>query len=457
MPLMKYRPDPIVEDLVRARLPNRHGQFMLHCYRSTLDHREHVALVHGDVRGARDVLVRVHSECLTGDVFASTRCDCGEQLDQALERIGKADCGVLLYLRQEGRGIGLIQKLRAYNLQDEGLDTVEANLRLGHRADERDYAVAALMLKDLGITSVRLLTNNPHKIEDLERYGIQITRRVPIEIPHQTENVRYLRTKAAKMAHLLSFEPPSLEGADAFAFLEELWRLLGGGGGEARTAGAGTRPFVTLSYAQSLDGSIAVSAKSACALSGPESLRLTHYLRAHHDALVIGVNTVISDDPRLSVRLCAGPSPHPVILDSQLRIPEEARVLAGHGPQPIIITTAAASASDKAARLRKRARVIEVAADPQGCVDLNAALSALKQLGLVSVMVEGGAQIISQFLRSGTVDYCVITIVPRLIGGVRAVDGLQQEVSGQPLGLKDCRYHTLNGDLVAFGAFGAVA
>lgn len=449
---MKSRPDPTVEDLVRARLPNRHGQFVLHCYRSTLDHREHVAMVHGDVEGATDVLVRVHSECLTGDVFGSTRCDCGEQLDQALERIGRADCGVLLYLRQEGRGIGLIEKLRAYNLQDEGLDTVEANLRLGHGADERNYAVAALMLRDLGIESVRLLTNNPRKIEELEACGIRISERVPIEIPHHTENVRYLRTKADKMDHWLSFEPATRE-ADDFPFLAPLWDLLD----SRRAEGApGAPPFVTLSYAQSLDGSIALSTKSACALSGPASLRLTHHLRSRHDALVVGVNTVISDDPLLNVRLCSGASPRPVILDSQLRIPEDSRVLSASNTQPIIVTTSGAVASEKAVRLRERAEVLAVSADSQGCVSLVEALQVLQGLGLRTIMVEGGAQIISQFLRTGLVDYCVITIVPRLIGGVRAVDGLQQDASGRPLGLRACRYQTLDNDIIAFGAFGEV-
>lgn len=449
---MKFRSLPTVEDLVRTRLPNRHGQFTLHCYRSALDHREHVALVKGDVAGASDVLVRVHSECLTGDVFGSTRCDCGEQLDVALDRIGRSERGVLLYLRQEGRGIGLIQKLRAYNLQDEGLDTVEANLRLGHGADERDYVVAALMLKDLGIRSVRLLTNNPQKISDLERDGIVVSERVPIEIPHHRENIRYLQTKADKMAHLLSFGQATIEMSE-FRFLQPLFRRLA----ERRAwTDAGLRPFVTLSYAQSLDGSIAVAAGESCPLSGAQSMKLTHHLRARHEALIVGVNTVISDDPRLTVRHCPGDDPQPVILDSRLRIPENCQLLAGGGTAPIILTTKAADCSGKAERLRSRAQIHTVASDAQGYVDLSAALHLLADLGLKTVMVEGGAQIITRFLLAKLVDYCVITVTPRLIGGVRAVDGLQHRSATAGIGIVDCHYQVLGADVIAFGEFGGV-
>ncbi|BCX89436.1 3,4-dihydroxy 2-butanone 4-phosphate synthase/GTP cyclohydrolase II [Methylomarinovum tepidoasis] len=197
-----------VENTVRARIPTRHGEFLLYYYENDIDGKEHLALVKGEVAGRAGVPVRLHSECLTGDVFGSQRCDCGEQLEEAMRLIGASECGVLLYLRQEGRGIGLFKKLQAYNLQDKGLDTVDANLKLGHQADERDYRIAALILKDLGVDSVRLITNNPKKIAELERYGVQVDERIPIEVGHTQENWRYLKTKAEKMAHLLSLKKP---------------------------------------------------------------------------------------------------------------------------------------------------------------------------------------------------------------------------------------------------------
>jgi GTP cyclohydrolase II len=188
---------------VAARIPTRHGTFQLVLFTNGYDEKEHMALIMGDVANKENVTVRVHSECFTGDVLGSVRCDCGEQLDRAMQMIAKVGQGVILYLRQEGRGIGLLDKLRAYNLQDEGLDTVEANLRLGHQPDERDYTVAAHMLKDLGIRSVNLITNNPKKINELRQLGVVVNQRMPIEVPPRPENLRYLRTKAKRMDHLL--------------------------------------------------------------------------------------------------------------------------------------------------------------------------------------------------------------------------------------------------------------
>jgi len=203
--LIKYRRknEKLVQRVADARLPTRFGDFRAIGFRSLLDNEEHVALVKGDVDGAENVLVRVHSECLTGDVFHSMRCDCGEQLYHALRMIEEDGKGVLLYMSQEGRGIGILNKLRAYELQEQGMDTVQANEELGFPADLRDYGIGAQILVDLGLTSIRQMTNNPKKIKGLEGYGLKIVERVPIEMPPQCENVAYLSTKKAKMGHIL--------------------------------------------------------------------------------------------------------------------------------------------------------------------------------------------------------------------------------------------------------------
>lgn len=190
-----------------ARVPTALGEFQLCLYRDNQQGKEHLTLVKGEVAGQQDVLVRLHSECFTGDVLGSLRCDCGDQLQRAMHLIAEDGMGVLVYLRQEGRGIGLLNKLRAYNLQDAGYDTVDANLLLGHQADERDYTVAALILKDLGVDSVRLLTNNPQKIEGLQELGVLVAARVPIQPVVTNENAAYLATKAQRMNHLFNLPP----------------------------------------------------------------------------------------------------------------------------------------------------------------------------------------------------------------------------------------------------------
>ncbi|MCW3018317.1 MAG: 3,4-dihydroxy-2-butanone 4-phosphate synthase, partial [Solirubrobacterales bacterium] len=199
----RRRHDKLVERVVATRLPTAFGDFEAVGYRSLVDDKHHVALVKGDVAGQSDVLVRVHSECLTGDVFHSLRCDCGEQLESALSMIEREGQGVLLYLSQEGRGIGLLNKLRAYRLQEDGLDTVEANERLGLPADLRDYGIGAQILVDLGLSSIRILTNNPKKIRGLEGYGLSVSAQIPIEHAPNEHNAAYLRTKAERMGHTL--------------------------------------------------------------------------------------------------------------------------------------------------------------------------------------------------------------------------------------------------------------
>jgi 3,4-dihydroxy 2-butanone 4-phosphate synthase / GTP cyclohydrolase II len=192
----------LVQRVATVRLPTPVGEFRMIGYDNTLDNREHVALVKGDIEGRDDVLVRMHSECLTGDVFGSSRCDCGEQLHAAMLRIEEAGAGAIIYLRQEGRGMGLHNKLRAYELQEQGRDTVEANLELGFKPDLRDYGIGAQILLDLGLRKIRLLTNNPKKIVGLEGYGLEITGRVPLQVEPGHHNATYLDTKQKKLGHL---------------------------------------------------------------------------------------------------------------------------------------------------------------------------------------------------------------------------------------------------------------
>jgi 3,4-dihydroxy 2-butanone 4-phosphate synthase/GTP cyclohydrolase II len=220
--LIDYRrqQEQIVERVASVRLPTEYGEFTAVSFREVLSGKLHVALVKGEVAGAEDVLVRVHSECVTGDVFHSLRCDCGEQLEIALRRIGREECGVLVYLAQEGRGIGLLGKLRAYELQEQGLDTVDANLQLGYPEDAREYGIGAQILAELGVTTIRILTNNPKKIFGIEGFGLRVVAQEPIETAPNPENLRYLQTKRDRMGHTLRIHHQDLRFDDGWTMRE---------------------------------------------------------------------------------------------------------------------------------------------------------------------------------------------------------------------------------------------
>lgn len=206
--LIKYRKktDKLIKEAAEAKLPTKFGDFNLKVFKTEVDNREHIAIIKGDIKGKENVLVRVHSQCLTGDIFGSLRCDCGEQLAKALQMIEDQGEGVVLYMRQEGRGIGLTNKIKAYSLQDQGMDTVEANEALGFKPDLRDYGIGAQILIELGLHTLRLITNNPKKIIGLEGYGLKINKRVPLEVDPNEENEFYLKVKKDKMGHLLDMD-----------------------------------------------------------------------------------------------------------------------------------------------------------------------------------------------------------------------------------------------------------
>lgn len=416
---------PDVEQTTTARIPTPHGEFNLCLYDDIGDDKEHMALVMGDIAGEERVLVRIHSECFTGDVLGSQRCDCGEQLDRAMQIIAQEGAGVILYLRQEGRGIGLADKLRAYNLQDAGYDTVEANWELGHSADERDYTIAVRILKNLGIRSVQLLTNNPTKISSLRDLGMSVADRVPLEVSVNSENAGYLLTKAQRMNHLLDVDTLTSvngnggrpNGPGVQTYQRRIERTLAGAETHRRRTG---RPFVTVSYAQSLDGSIAAEQGVHLPISGPESYTMTHALRAGHEAILVGIGTVLADDPRLTVRRVDGNDPQPVIVDSRLRLPPTARIF-DSPPFPWVMTTTPADAGRQRALEAAGARVIRLPADSNGRIDLAAMLDTLGVLGVNSLMVEGGAEILTSVLTERLADFLIVTVAPRFVGGYHAV------------------------------------
>jgi 3,4-dihydroxy 2-butanone 4-phosphate synthase/GTP cyclohydrolase II len=438
------------QKLAEARIPTEFGNFVLQLYGDG-SREDHVAFVLGDIAGRENILTRVHSECFTGEILGSLRCDCAAQLRLALRRIAQEGRGVLIYLRQEGRGIGLLDKLRAYNLQDLGHDTVDANLMLGRDSDERTYDLAALMLRDLGIRSVRLLTNNPSKVEALRQLGTIVNAREPLIVPAHAESAGYLQTKVLRMRHEIDLSNGNSAGiatqnGHAAIHPDPVTAIAAQSVGFSDRHG---RPFITLSYAQSLDGCLSSLPGKPLALSCAGTLALAHRLRASHDAVLVGIGTVLSDNPRLTVRHATGRSPQPIVLDSRLRIPLECNLL--RDPQRNLFV--ASSAGGPPRRRRKLeaagATVLDISAMGDGRVDLADLMPRLAERGIRSVMVEGGVQVIRSLMAARLVDYLVITVVPRFIGGPHGVRVQTEPMQGPGMG--GFLHSKIGEDLVLWG------
>jgi 3,4-dihydroxy 2-butanone 4-phosphate synthase/GTP cyclohydrolase II len=406
----------------RIMLPTPYGLFEAHAFESGKG-SVHLALVKGAVAGKERVLTRVHSECLTGDALGSLRCDCGVQLRLALRMIAAAGEGVLVYVTgHEGRGIGLMNKLRAYVEQDNGADTVDANLHLGLPVDARRYEDVATVLAAIGVHSVTLLTNNPAKVAGLERLGIAVDGVRPLSIAPHARNLGYIRTKRARLGHVDA-------GAEALPAVDpvppEVAELMG------PVHPHPERPYVVLKYAQTLDGRIATSAGDSKWISCEAERTVSHALRAACDAVMVGVDTVVRDDPQLTVRMVAGSSPLRVVLDSTLRMPRDARVLGDHAGT-VVFTTDRAHPSARQ-WLEDQHVAVHVVQPGPGGVDVVEALRVLRGRGVESLLVEGGAKVITSLLAAGLVDRLVVAVAPTIIGaGTEAVGnlGVTQVVEG---------------------------
>jgi len=435
-----------LKEVASLSLPTWAGEFDLRAFEGASG-EVYLLFSHGEIGDGRDLLVRVHSGCLTGDALGSLRCDCGPQLRLAMRRITAHGRGVLLYAPgHEGRGVGLLSKLQAYMLQDQGHDTVEANRRLGLPVDGRDYREAAQVLLAAGVHSARLLTNNPEKARALERQGIRVEALVPLQTAPHLRNLRYVETKRQRLGHLspsgerLTGDGP-FEGQDTAV---DATTLLGSV--QSRV----DRPYVVLKYAQTLDGRIATGGGDSKWISGAEERRVAHAMRAACDAVLVGAGTVLADDPLLTVRMVAGASPIRVILDSTLRVPSHAQVF---GPTAATLVLASERSSpQRRAALRRRGVKVEVVREAPEGIDLADGLARLLALGIQSVLVEGGGRVITSTLRGRLADRVVVAVAPLLLGtGTEAVGDLGTSVVADGLRLLNRTVYQVGPDLLVAG------
>jgi GTP cyclohydrolase II len=436
------------KEVARLSLPTWAGEFDLRAFEGASG-QVYLLLAHGAIGDGRDLLVRLHSGCLTGDALGSLRCDCGPQLRLAMRRITAEGRGVLLYAPDhEGRGVGLLSKLLAYVLQDQGHDTVEANRQLGLPVDGRSYREAAQVLLAAGVRGARLLTNNPEKADGLAREGVHIEALVPLRTAPHTRNLRYVETKRQRLGHLSPGGEPLTAEADGSVDPQQeavdATSLLGGVRSRA------DRPYLVLKYAQTLDGRIATGGGDSKWISGSQERRVSHALRAACDAVLVGAGTVLADDPLLTVRMVPGASPIRVVLDSTLRVPPHARVF--EPSAATIVVTSQRSSPERRDTLRRRGvRVEVVGAAPDG-IDLAEGLSHLLALGIRSVLVEGGARVITSTLRQRLADRVVVAVAPLLLGtGTEAVGDLGASLVTDGMRLLNRTVHQVGPDLLVAG------
>jgi GTP cyclohydrolase II len=432
----------VAREVARVQLPTSEGEFDLRAF-ACPSGSVHLVLVRGDLGDGRGVLARLHSECLTGDTLGSLRCDCGVQLRTALRVIACEGRGILIYATgHEGRGIGLIDKLRAYALQDEGLDTLEANRHLGLPPDAREYGDAAACLAALGVRTVRLLTNNPHKVARLRGAGVEVEEVIALATSPHARNLGYLRAKEARMGHV---RPTGDDLGASVPRALDVTALLGS------VAARDHRPYVVLKYAQTLDGRIATRTGDSKWISGEPERRASHALRAACDAVLVGIGTVIADDPQLTVRLVPGASPLRIVLDTTLRVPAASQILADTTPTRVITTER--SSPERREELRTNGVTVQVVnTEPPWGVDLAAALALLRQTGIRSLLVEGGAAVITSFLRGRLADRAVVAIAPMILGaGTEAVGDLRAARVSDGLRLTGRSVHLLGDDIVVTG------
>lgn len=431
-----------VGEVARIQLPTIYGEFDTRAFECASGH-VYLAMIKGEIGDGHAVLTRVHSECLTGDALGSLRCDCGAQLDLGLRVLAAEGRGVLVYATgHEGRGIGLIGKLRAYMEQEQGADTVDANLRLGLPADSRRYDDAAAVLRAVGVRSVRLLTNNPDKVDGLTDAGITIKEILPTPAVPHLRNQRYLRTKQDRFGHatLIDNQLPAVRPVRSV----DVGSLLG-----SAISGA-DRPFVVLRYTQTLDGRILTGATEPGGADA-DVIPVWHALRAACDAVLVGVGTVLADGPALTVRAITGRSPARVVLDSALRAPVTATVFNPDAPT-YLMTNGHVRDRGKERALKERHIAIRHIPAGRGGLDIVAALRQLHSEGIRSVVVEGGPRVFTSLLAANMADRVVIFISPDARGhGSHAVRELGSDVHAPPVRLTGRSVHHF-GDTIIVAA-----